>query len=349
MLIINDVHIGVARKGGTTPASQEALRGFLFAGLRKLLEGSDEDTLVTLGDLFDDFSIPMRDWVETFQVLTEWLDKGHHLVLVAGNHDNSPRADKVSSFTALGAVLKESYKHSVKVIDVGQSGWVDNDTLAIAHCANQDLFNLEIAKALKACPRNLLVHCNYANGFAAESDHSLNLSMEQAAELANNGTRVIFAHEHQAREDLNGKVVVLGNQHPTSVSDCLGNSHKYAHILGDEDHGSDGALTKVETWREDGSFVLADWQDLADVDGQFVRVTGTATAAQASDVVNAIAAFRQRSDAFVITNAVRVEGIAEIDELPEQFEVAKAFDVLNFICDQLDPSEVETVNSLLKD
>ena len=35
MLILNDLHIGFRRVGGTTPASQEALRTYLFDNLER--------------------------------------------------------------------------------------------------------------------------------------------------------------------------------------------------------------------------------------------------------------------------------------------------------------------------
>jgi UDP-2,3-diacylglucosamine pyrophosphatase LpxH len=348
MLILNDLHLGVSRKAGTTHQSAEALRGYLFDSLNKVLCETDEEHLVVLGDLFDDFTVSARDWLEAYNILVQWCSEGKVVTFVAGNHDNSARGDKVSSFTMLSEVLLNTFSTRVWIRDIGQAGRINDDVYAIAHCANQDLFNIELNKALGLRMTHLLLHANYHNNFAVESDHSLNVSMEQAAEFANKGVTLVFAHVHQACEDLGGKVVVLGNQFPSSISDCLGNDAKYAHIL------KDGVLTKVKTWDRDqeGGFVEVDWANLSNTtvigDG-FVRVVGRATAAQASDVINAIAAFRQRSDAFVVSNGVHVEGIAEIGDLPASFEVAKAFDTLAFIRGELEPAEVEAVNKLLED
>lgn len=348
MLIINDVHAGVQRKGGTTPASQEALRTYLFDSLEALLTETQERDILILGDLFDTFEVPLADWIRTYHILAETIDRGKHIILVAGNHDNSPRGGKVSSFTALCEVLQSrSSAGRVTVYDVGQSGPVPGGWV-IPHCANQDLFNIELQKVLELDfpPEFLFLHANYDNNFAVNADHSLNVSMEQAAAISAGGTTLVFAHEHQARADLGGKVVVLGNQWPTSVSDCLNNDKKFAHVL------RGGQLTKLETWDKDSEagYAEVNWTDLDDaLEVSFIRVSGTASSAQASDAVNAVAAFRQSSNAFVITNAVKVEGIAEIEELPAQFEAAKAFDVLSFIKQHLDADEIAVVEQLLKD
>lgn len=342
MLILNDLHIGFRRQSGTTPSSREALRNYLLASLQVTMETTGEDHLVILGDLFDDFEVDTRDFMAAFMRMSAWLNTGKRLTLVAGNHDHSARGSRVSHFMALCDILSNTYSQQVEVLAIGEHGWVceTEGAYAVAHCANQDLFE----HALDEVPvgvKYLLLHANYHNNFAVESDHSLNVSEARAREFADRGTMLIFAHEHQARVALNGLVQVLGNQFPTSVSDCLGNSAKYSHIL------KGGVLDRVVSWSARDSYLDVDWQDLAGAEGQFIRVSGTATASQASDVVNTIAAFRQRSDAFVVSNAVRVEGIIDVQDLPEKFEAAKVFDVMEFILSHLDADEAEVVKGLL--
>jgi metallophosphoesterase superfamily enzyme len=350
MLVVSDIHIGFNRAGGTTPASREKLRNWLYGQVRSLLVNSDETRLVVLGDLFDGYEVPTRDLLDTFALLSRnWLRLDKTIVFIAGNHDNSPRGDRTSSFSALAQMLSTAHPDGVTLLDIGEHDYAGEGVYAVPHCANQDLFDAALRAAYQEHEANpfthLLLHANYDNGFAAESDHSLNVSEEAARNFTDVGVTLVFAHEHQARTELGGQVVCLGNQWPTSIADCLGNDGKFAHTL------NDGRLTQVLTWssvQEDGGYAEVDWRDLAGTYPNFVRVAGDATAAQAADVINAIATFRQRSEAFVVTNAVRVDGVVALDELPQQFEAVKAFDVLAFIRGQLDERQVAVVEKLLE-
>jgi metallophosphoesterase superfamily enzyme len=349
MLILNDIHIGVQRKGGTTPASQEALRSYLFTSLRDTLLASEEDHLCILGDLFDTFEVSPRDWIETYMILSQdWILRGKRLALVAGNHDHSPKALKVSAFQMLCDVLTHGYGEMVQVIGIDQFAEVMPGVVALAHCSNQDLFDLKLKQigALEFPPQYLLLHANFDNNFAAQSDHSLNVSREQASAL---GMKLVFAHEHQARTEMGGQVVIMGNQWPTSIADCLNNDKKYAHIL------KDGAIERLlpETWcgaEEPAGFCMVDWRDLGDAYtdcGGFFRVEGEASSNEAGEVVSAIARFRSKSLAYVVSNAVKIDGIAQAEDLPETFEAAKTFDVMTFIKDNLEAREFEVVQTKL--
>ena len=46
MLVINDLHIGVVRSGGTTPQSQEDLRAYLRQGLKDILWEEDYEAVI---------------------------------------------------------------------------------------------------------------------------------------------------------------------------------------------------------------------------------------------------------------------------------------------------------------
>lgn len=345
MLVINDVHIGAQRKAGTTPQSQEALRGFLFDSLRATLDQTAEDHLLVDGDLFDTFEVSPRDWIETYSIFSAWLAKGRKLTLVAGNHDASARGEKMSSFAMLCRVLKDQ-SDRVQLVMIDTWGEVDSGVFAIGHCANQDIFYFRLGELLTLAPKFLFIHANYDNKFAAVSDHSLNVSQEWAEKFIEIGTTLIFAHEHQAKVARGGSVIILGNQWPTSVSDCLGNDEKFAHTLNDE------VLTKVPTWATDipNGYAQIDWRELGEYAGAagFIRVVGEALSTEAADVIGTLAKFRQRSSAFVITNAVAIDGIVEASELPAAFEAAKAFDVVAYIHKNLSAEEVLTFDKLLE-
>ena len=358
MIIINDTHLSVNRVSGTTPQSREDLRNYVCAEFDKLLDITDNnEDLVILGDLFNSFDCEARDWLDAHRLLSAWCayNSYHTLYLVAGNHDTSAKANRVSAFEALADVLDRQYPN-VFVVGIDDACTIigSPNVYIVAHHRNQELFDLTLAKVLEDCERGdyVLLHANYDNKFAEQADHSLNVSAGQALEFTKKGVTLIHAHEHQYRYEIphgtpadGGSVVCLGNQIPTSVSDCLGNSSKYYWSL-------DGnGLQKFECWKVggDNGYQAVDWRDLNQgvAEAKFIRVVGDAVNAEAAQVIDAIHRFRQKSNAFVITNAVKIEGIADIESLPATFEAAKKFDVMEFVYGQLNEAEAEVIRKIV--
>ena len=356
MIILNDLHLGCVRRGGVTTSSQEALRTYIFEQFNALLEKANGHDLCLLGDIFDGYEIAPRDWLQAYLMLEAWCrkNKEHKCILVAGNHDVSSKGDRVSSFETLTSVLVLQHSN-VCVVGIDDVHLYNGNTWIVAHHRNQDVFELHLNKVLEAVQPGdfVLLHANFSNCFAEASDHSLSISDEQAYAFNKKGVTLVFAHEHQHRvekfphEDTGrfGQVVVLGNQYPTSISDCLGNNEKFYWTLGD------GHLQKFSTWFHGGEFgyQALDWQHLdeASESAKFIRIVGDATNAEAAQVIDAIHKFRQRSQAFVVTNAVKIDGIAEMGDLPSTFEVAKKFDVMEFVYKQLDPAEAEVIRGIV--
>jgi hypothetical protein len=353
MLILNDIHIGVQRKAGVTPSSQEALTEYLFTSFERTVATSKEDTLLIKGDLFDTFEVSPRDWLRTYRVLAGWLQLGKTLYLAAGNHDWSPKGSRMSSFEMMARVLEQQFDTQIVVINIDETFATGFGSVFVAHHSNQDMFDQALARVEVKSGEFLFLHANYDNNFAVDSDHSLNVSEEVARKFCDMGVTLVFAHEHQARTLKPagttgiGKVVVLGNQWPTSIIDCKGNDVKFAHTL-----QIGGELERFETWNKDGEagFFTVDWNELATAEipesAMFIRVGGEASRAQAAEVVNIMAKFRASSKCFVITNAVKVDGIAQMDALPQDFEAAKAFDVMAFIEGFMEPDEMKVIHSL---
>ena len=351
MIIINDTHLSVNRVSGTTPQSREDLRNYVFAEFDKLLDITDNNDLCILGDLFDGFEVAPRDWLDAYLLLSGWCENNpdNTLYLVAGNHDISPRALKVSAFETLGTVLVKQFEN-VKVIGIDETLTVDGYIHLVAHHRNQELFDLTLAKVLSSCQRGdyVLLHANYDNKFAEQADHSLNVSEAQALEFTKKGVTLIHAHEHQSRVEIphgtpadGGSVVCLGNQIPTSVSDVLGRADKFYWELWEE------GLRKHKFLEAKDNYAELDWRSIPqDTNAKFIRVVGDALNAEAAQVIDAIHRFRQKSHAFVITNAVRIEGIADIESLPATFEVAKSFDVMEFVYGQLNEAEAEVIRKI---
>lgn len=336
LTILNDTHVGAVRSSGTTPFTAYQLRQYANEQFQQLVEGSSAHLLI-LGDLFDTGHIAMADLLQTWKVLRQHLQGGGTLVLVAGNHDLEKNLTALSSFQFLCKLLVAEFQDLVRVIEQPAElpQW---NAYVIPHLPNQDLFN-EALKQVPKC-RYLLVHCNYDNKFAVQSDHSLNISLEQAMALP--VEHIIFAHEHQAKTALNGKVQIIGNQFPTSIADCLGNESKRAMELTPTD------LRYTTTWAAEGEYAEQDWQQLEDSGVKFIRVVGKASAEQAADVVTAISKFRNKAKALVITNAVQIEGVNDAEQMQVTLEQVKAFDVLGALLECLDEREQKVVLELLK-
>ena len=349
VLILNDIHLGVNRQGGTTPQSQQNLKKYLQDSLRSFIFQHLDKDLIINGDLFDGFTVDIQDVLDCYFTLANWLhESGSDLVLVAGNHDIGKRNDRMSSFGFLANLLDDRFPDNVTVVDTGLASF--GNIHVIPHCMNQDLFEIELEKALKLEPGYLLLHANVDNGFAENSDHSLNVNNEWLIRLSKLHV-LVFAHEHQGRVLHRGgyQIIVCGNQWPSSVSDCM------AHGDGQKDgvkratviHPGAG-VSSIETWRASEAFAEMVWVDLRETTAPFIRVTGKASAESASSVISVIAKYRQRSNALVITNAVAIDGVAGMDEdAPVNFDSVKSFDVLGALLEQLSAEEAKVVKELL--
>lgn len=359
ILVINDLHLGVQRTGGTTPTSADALRNFTHRKHANLLDlASDGDTVLVNGDLTDQFNIDLGQAIEIYAVAAEALNAKPKLRMVwsLGNHDLSKDSSKLGTVAFIGRLLEGSFAGRFHLI--AQAGELPHHPGAyvIPHVANQDLFDLELSR-IPDNAKVVLLHCNYDNAFAGQADHSLNLSRDQAKALTKAGKILVLGHEHQGRTLMGDKVIITGNQFPTSVSDCLRHGDgqtdgcKYALVI--EDNLEDMEL--VPTWSvkdQDGGYREVDWRDLGsvrDTEQIFIRVSGKADSSEAAEVIKEISKLRQRSDAYVITNAVKVDSVDGDDELEASIEEIKAVSVLDILLSMLDEQQQAVVQELMKD
>lgn len=360
-LVLNDVHIGAVRTTGTTLATRAAIQQYLLDELEKLIQAYKE--LIVNGDLFDAFDVDSGQLLALYMILHAWLsaDRERILDLVLGNHDIAKNSQRTSSFAMLCALLTANFPAQVNVRDkgleqIGHKVWV------IPHCLNQDAFDVELRRALEDVtePGLLLLHANFDNNFAVESDHSLNVSEEWARSLIKSGWTLVFAHEHQRRTAMAGQVIILGNQWPTSIADCLAHGQaqkdgkKFAHFIEtQEDFGTEQTTVTIRalpepTWQAEGDFAVMNWTDLAPTQCRFVRIEGTATAAEAADVMNTVARYRQTSKALIVTNSVNVSGIAGVSEMAHMnIENLQKVDVLKSLCSKLTKPEADVVHKML--
>jgi DNA repair exonuclease SbcCD nuclease subunit len=355
-LIINDLHLGVQRSGGTTIQSAAALRRWAHEQHRALLMEARfrrVERLVYNGDLTDTFDIELGDAIEIFADTRQFMMENPDIEVVwgEGNHDLSKDSSRMGTVAFIGRVLEATFPGRFLLVE--QPRVLDDGLYLIPHLANQTLFDAALA-AVPEGTRYLLLHCNYDNTFAGQQDHSLNISRDQAKELTRRGITVILGHEHQGRELMGGKVVIAGNQFPTSIADCLRHGdaqkdgRKYCLLL-----DASGEITKLKTWDPEqeptGWYAEVDWHDLKDTTEAgrgFIRVTGTASGLEAANVIKEISYLRQRSASFVITNAVKVEKPEGFDDLPDAIEDIQQVNVMELLYGMLEPEQVAKLKEL---
>ncbi|VTU31823.1 Calcineurin-like phosphoesterase [Variovorax sp. PBS-H4] len=346
-IIINDLHLGVNRSGGTTLSSLDALREYGHTKHRDLLAQADDgDTTIVNGDLSDVYDIPLAQAIEIYITVVEHLQakQKSRVIWAVGNHDLSKDSSKLGTVAFLGALLQGQFPGRFQLLD--RAGLLGADIYIIPHVANQEMFDMELTR-IPTGVKFLLLHCNFDNEFAGAMDHSLNLSRKQAKALRDRGITMILGHEHQQRDLLGGRVVIVGNQFPTSVADCLGNDTKRCAVI------EDGELSFIQTWSRDdkvGYFQEVDWRDVAGFIHEpsgFIRVAGNAKGEEAAEMIKAISTLRSKSEAFVITNAVQVEQAEGLGDIAASVEDVRSVNVIDLLLEVLDPEQQRVVKQLV--
>lgn len=336
LTILNDTHIGTKRAAGTTPESQGQLRNWCIQNLRAEFNNNDGQDILILGDLFDSFSVNLSDVVEVFHLFVDYCyyHSDATIYVAAGNHDLSKTSSTMSSFLALRGLLK----HNKQVQFITEPTAIKYGYV-IPHLVNQEAFD----KALAEVPPTeyLFLHCNYDNGFAAQSDHSLNLSADVAETLP--VSYIIMGHEHTTREL--GKVVIPGVQWPTSISDCL---HREGVFYKTQltKQGPQLVLTSVIDEKAVYSEVKVFDEASVNPDDLFIRVVGKVPQDRLQDVIKWINDLRRKHSAFVITNAVQFEADGSIFSLENLGTEVKAFDVVSALRETLTTIEQQILDSV---
>lgn len=223
--VLNDLHLGVQRCAGTTPASALALRNWLMESYTDFINDlPDDETLLLNGDVFDAGQPGFSTVMEFVRITAEWVSSGTRKVFLSrGNHDLS-KDGALSGFDFAGQVLSMMCGNRVTVITKPTEfafGYV------LPHLANQSILDLELQAVPADC--YVFLHANVDCPFSQNSDHSLSVSRNQIETLIAQGNTLVFAHDHRPREEFGGKVIVTGCFLPTSVGDCIGS--KFKHVL----------------------------------------------------------------------------------------------------------------------
>ena len=313
LIIYTDPHIGVNRTGNTTPASRELLREKILKGVYGILARKNEgDYAICLGDLFDTYSNPESVIRQGMSIV------GMTDLTLAGNHDVVADADKVGSLQ----LITNNYSHKVVYARFNEP-WAEtllvSNTIvtAVPHVTTQDLFEESLDKAVQQTlgvkshtwPKILLLHCNYDSPHEL-TETSLNLTPQRVEELLDTYNYIFCGHEHQPRDLFDGRLIILGNTHPTSFADI---SSKRIAVL------DEGGVVFHPVWDMDADAGYVEWNINTDVtldstEAQFVRIKGEVPSDQMAEVSKAVSRLWKNSpNLLALRSEVRVTGMQQQD------------------------------------
>lgn len=284
-LLYTDPHLGCVRHSHTTIASRKALQTQLYLSALDIVR-TDDCKKICLGDLFDKYSNP-----------EEIIDQGRDVLaltdlVVAGNHDVVAREDKLGSLE----FLMGQFGSRISLAPFGHTLYTvrgldeDGVFIAVPHHTTQSLFEAALEGArqeagkIKALERTvyLLLHCNYETPFA-DTETTLNLTSVKAEKLLETFDRIFIGHEHIPRDLHGGRVMIIGNTHPTSFADI---SDKFVISI------KGGTVQRELIWKASDHYVQLTAEELLknqasgldpviDTEGlEFIRITGEVTAAE---------------------------------------------------------------------
>jgi DNA repair exonuclease SbcCD nuclease subunit len=310
ILVFTDPHLGKNLVSHTTPESRRRLRDSLYEQVFGVLDRFPRAKKVCLGDLFDRFQ-NQEDVIWQGMKVTKRLD-----YLMAGNHDLLNDRDRIGTLQ----LLHKGDAGPIQLTPFGEAqGFVHYVLPGVAflfvpHHSTDALFH-ESLKAASDWVRGskpsltrayLCLHCNYDSGFATD-DTALSLTRKQAKDLLDDGfDYLLIGHDHHPREDWEGRVIILGNTHPTGFGDI---TDKRVMLI-----RPDGRHEFHTVWLQETGYRLLDVNDLLAPDfnfavlglAQFVEITGALAASQVMDLARAVRKLWQSCQPYAVRNRVEV-------------------------------------------
>jgi DNA repair exonuclease SbcCD nuclease subunit len=319
--ISSDYHLGCNRTAHTTPASRERLKFTLLEQAMGIVNHQGM-AQICLGDLYDTFWTDAKSLMHGVNVHSE-LD-----ICLVGNHDVSGRTNTSSAVQFIkeldGRIWDEGSKASIRhdYLEGVEVQWIN-------HKMTQTLFD-ESLEMVEAVGGVLLLHCNYNNGLAKD-ESSLNLTEEQAEKLLTKVDKIFIGHVHQSETHFDGRLILVGNIHPTSFSDI---SDKFVWYV---DEGLN--VTKDCVWSMRQKHLKFDYKSLFEdiyLDGyQFIEITGQAETSDLPKIARAISnLWKTLPNVLMIKNSVTSTRVIEAPK-----EVSKV-DIITKVTNELQETEL---------
>ena len=275
IVFFTDPHLGLRRQAHATPTGLIALRERLYQAVIAVLSRYSGAYKVCVGDWLDKAHNDEETLLQAY-ALASRVD-----LIEAGNHDMENNADAVTTLMAIKDLSEKQGRHNIIAapFNGAHTHWHSQDGLdmcMVPHHSTQELFEQALQKAVEEAEsqysvtghkRMLLLHCNYDSPFATH-ETSLNLSEDDAEYLLEHFDYVMLGHEHQPRDLHQGRLIILGNTHPTSFADI---SEKRVAIW------DNGELRFETIWEPQGRYLKLHHSTLESADfskAEFVHVHG---------------------------------------------------------------------------
>lgn len=310
-----DPHLGLAARTNTSSKSSPALDFRLNHTASKLAER--EGNKVMCGDLFHRSHNKENIIADGIKIASQ-CD-----VVVGGNHDFTNRTDDLSSMDIVaGACDSVLMSQTGKVTIYPSLNFDSGETLTvIPHHSSQDLFDKAVDEACKHTGDVVALHCNFNNPFVNDIDTALNLTPDQAAKLLKSYSYIVIGHEHIPRKEMDGRLIALGNTHPTGFSDI---SNKYVWTF-DKESG----FSRELIWSKETSYLALDAAEIWDLpetefdvdEGaeppQFVDISGELDAENMPELAHRISLIWDKWNPYMVRNQVNAVQ-AETESLMEE-------------------------------
>jgi len=289
-----DYHLGSTLNTHTTHASRAALREAIFSQAMKLTEDQENPHFIA-GDLVNTYKNDEHVIQQALTILSRVTN------CIMGNHDVTNRTDSMGTMELLEPI--------VDVVGAKMGKCEPELHLAegtaislVPHTNTQDLFEETLTKMAKRSldkPEILVLHCNYELPWDA-NETTLNLTEDMAKKLLERFDYILIGHEHNHRTALGGRVVLLGNIHPTNFGDI---SDKYRWTY------QDGKLEKHLIWEKSKHYVEIKpfTEEKLGPDTQFVKIVGSVDASEYPAYCRSLAKlWKNNEGCFAIRSAVEI-------------------------------------------
>lgn len=316
MIVYSDPHFGLTLNANTTPLSRLRLRKHLLSHVCGVLDPFREQGhhVLCAGDFFDKHQNSEEVIASSLApaTRTDWI--------LSGNHDVTNSVDRVGSLDLLRylghadrivpPVLSAPLFDSAPEVRWRAVGGALGGfrMYLVPHHASQDLFEATLDAVAEAASTDrteteklLVMHCNYDSP-AANDRVSLNLSKRRAEVLLKVFPRILLGHEHAARTDFDGRLIVIGSPHPTGFGDVASDKFVLEMSPGKEP-------VRHRVWKASDHYLEVDHASLLEQikpSHRFIRVTGEVPASDLHKVASAIKAVWTRYEPFAVRSDVIV-------------------------------------------
>lgn len=311
--VYSDPHLGRTLQAHTTVASRGRMAEAIYQTTLRAVQAADGKA-VCLGDLFDKYQNSEAVILQGMRIA-----QGSSAIM-AGNHDVTADIGKVGSLQLLHSLAPEA-EERIYITEFGKAQCFLYHPAAgvhmvmVPHHTTDALFRQSLLDAeewaehhnTKPSKNYLCLHCNYDSGFATD-ETALSLTRKEAkALLAAGFDYILIGHDHHPREDLDGRVIIMGNMHPTGFGDIT--PKRVLRI------GGDGSHTFLPVWEPEGKSVSVEVNQLLAGECvippavEFIEIVGQVGPDKVLDLSRTVRSLWTDFSPFAIRNKVEIASL----------------------------------------